>query len=116
MVGWVEPWFTSPTVLAPPRATRPMIFSEYLQPNNCGACLFEIGLQDEGAVKMPPGGAAESLVRHTQGGLVPTKRKRWADMPVQELCGFSDTRLSLSAIRPSSGSERAFIFRIALLR
>ena len=30
--------------------------------------------------------------------------------------GFSDTSLSLSAIRPSSGSEWAFIFRIALLR
>jgi hypothetical protein len=35
---------------------------------------------------------------------------------VQECCGFSGTSLSLSAIRPSSGSERALIFRIALLR
>ena len=41
---------------------------------------------------------------------------RKAGTPVQECCGFSDTSLSLSAIRPSSGSERAFIFRIALLR
>jgi hypothetical protein len=39
-----------------------------------------------------------------------------ADAPVQEFCGFSDSSLSLSAIRLSSGSERAFIFRVALLR
>jgi hypothetical protein len=45
-----------------------------------------------------------------------TQRRRWNDKPVQECCsGFSDTSLSLSAIRPSSGSERVFIFRIALL-
>ena len=35
---------------------------------------------------------------------------------VQTRSGSSDTRLSLSAIRPSSGSEPAFIFCIALLR
>jgi hypothetical protein len=35
---------------------------------------------------------------------------------VQECCGFSGTSSSLSTIRPSSGSERAFIFRIARLR
>jgi hypothetical protein len=36
--------------------------------------------------------------------------------PVQERCGSSVTSLSLSTIRPSSGSERAFILCIALLR
>ena len=35
---------------------------------------------------------------------------------VQGCYGCSGTSLGLSAIRPSSGSERAFIFRIALLR
>jgi hypothetical protein len=35
---------------------------------------------------------------------------------LQERCGFSVTSLSWSAIRPSSGSERAFILCIALLR
>jgi hypothetical protein len=49
-------------------------------------------------------------------GLADLRGARKADLPVQELCGFSVTSLSLSAIRPSSGSERAFIFRIALLR
>jgi len=39
-------------------------------------------------------------------------RKRTA----QERCGVSGTSLSLSAIRPSSGSEPACIFCIALLR
>ena len=39
-----------------------------------------------------------------------------ADVWVQEVCGFSDTSLSLLAIRPSSASEWAFIFRIAWLR
>jgi len=34
----------------------------------------------------------------------------------QELCGSSGTSLSLSAMRPSSGSDPAFIFCIALLR
>jgi hypothetical protein len=34
----------------------------------------------------------------------------------QECCGVSGTSLSLSAMRPSSGSERACIFCIALLR
>jgi DNA-binding transcriptional LysR family regulator len=38
------------------------------------------------------------------------------DTPVQKRCGLSDTRLSLSAIRPSSGSEPAFILCIAPLR
>jgi hypothetical protein len=44
------------------------------------------------------------------------KRKKRLLRPVQECRGFSDTSLSLSAIRPSSGSERAFIFRMARLR
>ena len=35
---------------------------------------------------------------------------------VQEVCGFADISLSLSAIPPSSGSDRAFIFRIASMR
>ena len=34
----------------------------------------------------------------------------------QERCGFSCVSLRMSAIRPSSGSERAFIFRIRLVR
>jgi hypothetical protein len=38
------------------------------------------------------------------------------DSPIYERRNFSGTRWSLSAIRPNSGSERAFIFRIALLR
>jgi hypothetical protein len=38
------------------------------------------------------------------------------DTPVQERCGLSGTSLTLSAIRPSSGSEPAFIFCIARLR
>jgi hypothetical protein len=33
--------------------------------------------------------------------------------PVQEVWGFSDTSLSLSALRPGSGSEWTFIFHIA---
>jgi len=37
-------------------------------------------------------------------------------MLVQGCCVFSGTSLSLRAFRPSSGSERAYIFRIALLR
>ena len=37
--------------------------------------------------------------------------------PVAQDCyGLSDTSLSLSAIRPSSGSESAFILSISLLR
>ena len=35
---------------------------------------------------------------------------------VQECCGSSDASLSMSAIRPSSGSERAFILCIRRLR
>jgi hypothetical protein len=35
---------------------------------------------------------------------------------VQEFCGFSGTSLSLSAMRPSSRSERGFIFRMSRLR
>jgi len=38
------------------------------------------------------------------------------DTSAQESCDFSDTRPSLAAILPNSGSERAFIFRIAWLR
>jgi hypothetical protein len=38
------------------------------------------------------------------------------DTSAQELCDFSGTRPSLAAILPNSGSERAFIFRIAWLR
>ena len=36
--------------------------------------------------------------------------------PVQERCGSSGVSLSMSAIRLSSGNERAFIFRIKLVR
>ena len=38
---------------------------------------------------------------------------REAEMSSRKCCGFSGTSLSLSAIRPSSGSERAFIFCIS---
>jgi hypothetical protein len=65
---------------------------------------------------MPRGRAAESLVRHNARRAGSRETQKWADLPVQELYDFSGTSLSLSAIRPSSGSERAFIFRIALLR
>jgi hypothetical protein len=41
---------------------------------------------------------------------------RATDTPLQRRCGFSFTTLSLSAIRPSSRSERAFILFITLLR
>jgi hypothetical protein len=37
-------------------------------------------------------------------------------MPARECCFFPSAGLSFSTIRPSLGSERAFIFRIALLR
>jgi hypothetical protein len=43
-------------------------------------------------------------------------RRRGTNPPVQECCGFSGTSLSFSANRPSSGSVRTRIFRIALLR
>jgi hypothetical protein len=39
-----------------------------------------------------------------------------AEMPAQQGRGFSSTSWSLSAIRPSSGREWAFLFRITLLR
>jgi hypothetical protein len=35
---------------------------------------------------------------------------------VQEVCSFADSSLSLSAIRPSSGSNWAFSFRIGSIR
>ena len=50
------------------------------------------------------------------GAHPPTRIARPAKRKPQELCGLSGTSLSLSAIRPSLGSEPAFIFCIALLR
>jgi hypothetical protein len=53
------------------------------------------------------------------GGLtadLPARTARRARPAAQERSGSSDTSLSLSAIRPSSGREPAFIFCIALLR
>ena len=53
------------------------------------------------------------------GGLtadLPARTARRARPAAQERSGSSDTSLSLSAMRPSSGSEPAFIFCIALPR
>jgi hypothetical protein len=58
--------------------------------------------------------AARWLARRTRWSIVPPACK--PDMPPRECRGYSNTSWSLSAIRPSSGRERAFIFRIALLR
>ena len=59
------------------------------------------------------GGARPALC--TRGGRG-ARIVRKTDGPVQECGGFSGTSLSRSTNRPSSGSERTFIFRIALLR
>jgi hypothetical protein len=45
-----------------------------------------------------------------------SRKDKGNDTAVQERCGSSGTSLSLSAIRSSSGGERALIFCIALLR
>jgi len=58
--------------------------------------------------------AAYQLASGARRSIVsPTGR---ADMPAQECRGFSGVSWSFSAIRPSSGRERAFILCIALLR
>jgi len=47
---------------------------------------------------------------------LPARAVHGAKRTAQERCGSSDTSWSLSAIWPSSGSELAFSFCIALLR
>jgi hypothetical protein len=46
----------------------------------------------------------------------PSHKRKEGPNSIQKRGGLSDTSLSFSAIRPSSGSEPAFIFCIALLR
>ena len=60
--------------------------------------------------------AADAIAGTGQLRMLPRKTVRRAKQAAQERCGVSGTSLSLSAIRPSSGSEPAFIFCIALLR
>ena len=61
-------------------------------------------------------GTASATAGPVRAGVLVRGAQESADLRGQEGCGFSGTSLSLSAIRPSSGSEWAFIFRIALLR
>jgi hypothetical protein len=58
--------------------------------------------EDEGRYNRAPGPSVRDV--------------RKTDTSVQECCGSSGTSLSLSAIRLSSGSERAFILCIRRLR
>jgi hypothetical protein len=91
--------------------THDLSKSLYPARTSAKAGFLEIVVQDEGAARMRRRSAAGPLAQH------PIMRdENRTDSPVQECCGFSGTSLSLSAIRPSSGSERAFIFRIARLR
>ena len=54
--------------------------------------------------------------QHSTAGSFVVRDVRKTDTSVQECCGSSGTSLSLSAIRLSSGSERAFILCIRRLR
>jgi hypothetical protein len=60
-------------------------------------------------------GLQAGVKRGRTGGRLAHKSKE-GETPTQKRRGSSDPNLRLSAIRPSSGSERAFIFRISLLR
>ena len=76
-----------------------------------------LNLSLQAAARVGFGGAMMAGTR--QGRLtadLPARIVRRAKRTAQERCGSSDTSWSLSAIRPSSGSELAFIFCIALLR
>jgi hypothetical protein len=74
----------------------------------CGRIALNLGLQ--AASNRPRNFGAARAGTLIEGGA------RRLVCPVQECWNFSGKSFSLSAIRPSSGSERAFIFRIALLR
>ncbi len=54
--------------------------------------------------------------QHSTAGSFVVRDVRKTDTSVQECCGSTGTSLSLSAIRLSSGSERAFILCIRRLR
>jgi hypothetical protein len=66
-------------------------------------------LEDGGQYNRRPAGTAHA------GGRIGRDVRR-TDTSLQKCCGSSGTSLSLSAIRLSAGSERAFIFRIRRLR
>src|SRR5262249_61950262 len=60
-------------------------------------------------------GQASRKANAADGGLPPGQRAR-AKAPAQELRRCSGVKLSMTAIRLSSGREWAFIFRIRLVR
>jgi hypothetical protein len=76
-------------------------------------CARKNPVRDGGAGEYEGGKTAAVSVAaaETRGGSISPMRKS-----AQERWGSSGTSLSLAAIRPNSGSVRAFIFRIALLR
>jgi hypothetical protein len=76
-------------------------------------CLKDGGGADEGmkdVITEPPDH------QHVTAGSFVVRDVRKTDTSVQECCGSSGSSVSLSAIRLSSGSERAFILCIRRLR